>query len=515
LKYILFGLLFAYLFGVCAVVSYALINSLIPIHQEEAFVALLFLAIITLVLFTTVVSCMNVLYFSDDNRFILPLPLKPLEVLSAKLNTLLVYVYMEEAMVGFAPMIMYGILTKQGLIYYPIMLLVLIFLPIVPLLIVAFIVMSVMACTKGIRNKNLVQMITMIVSIIFSLCVSALSSSTSGEEDALVLVNKAQGLVEIYKKAFITMPLAIDAVTKNNVLSLLLLIGVSVILYVLVCAFSQKIYYRGMLGSLYSSSGVSNKKIDEKTAYRSKGLGYSYVMKELKVYLRRPTFFVQLVLPCLILPAFMMVVFYFSTSSKIPGGLSNQLELIYEDKDFQAIIYAVALMIIMFITMYSFMSTVAVSKDGHDAYAMKYLPIPFSDQLIYKMIPDVALCLFSYISVIVVAMILFKLPLMYFVMSLPVSILYCILHGFLILTDVRKPKLDWTNEMQIIKRNTRTMFTLAFTLINMGLVAILAFLFKMKMSVLAIALSVIYLIAVIVLYRYIRTKDIRLADGFE
>ena len=514
-KYVLYALLFGYLIAVCAMGSYAIINSLMEIHQEVVFVALVFLAIITLVLFTTIISCMNVLYFSNDNRFILPLPLKPLEVLSAKLNTLLVYVYMEEALIAVSAMVMYGVMTKQSFIFYPLTFIVLIFLPIIPLLIVAFIVMSVMAFTKGIKNKSLVQLITMSVSIIFTLLVSTISSSTSSQEDIMILINKAQSLVEIYKKAFPTMPLAIDAVTKFDVLSLLLLILVSIVFYILVCMFSQKIYYRGMLGSLYSSSGVSDKKIDERKAYRSKGLGYSYVMKELKVYLRRPTFFVQLVLPCLILPTFMMIIFYFSISSEVPGGLNAQLGPLYGNKEYQSVIYAVVLIALMFISLYSFMPTVAISKDGHDAYAMKYLPIPFSDQLLYKMIPDIALCLFSYLSMIAVGMILFRLPVIYLLMSLPVALLYSILHGFLILSDVRKPKLDWNNEMQIVKRNTRTMLTMAFSLINMGLVALLAFVCKLKTITLMIALTVIYLIIVCILYRYIKDKDVRLADGFE
>ena len=161
------------------------------------------------------------------------------------------------------------------------------------------------------------------------------------------------------------------------------------------------------------------------------------------------------------------------------------------------------------------MPTVAISKDGHDAYAMKYLPILFSDQLLYKMIPDIALCMFSYLSMITVGMFLFRLPVIYLLMSLPVALLYSILHGFLILSDVRKPKLDWNNEMQIVKRNTRMMLTMAFSLINMGLVALLAFVCKLKTITLMIALTVIYLIIICILYRYIKDKDVKLADGFE
>ncbi|MBQ6125881.1 MAG: hypothetical protein IJI77_02520 [Erysipelotrichaceae bacterium] len=511
----LYGLLFAYLSGVFGFLSYEILSGLIVLKQEEAFIGYILMAIITLVLFTTIISTMNVLYFSSDNRFVLPLPFKPLEVLSAKLNTLLIYVYMEEAMLGLIPMIMYGIMTKQNIVYYLLLIPVLVAVPVVPLLIAALIVICVMALTKGIRNKSLVQTITMIVSIVFSLIISMFSSSMSSGEDITALMNTAGSLVEIFKKAFPTMPMAVNALTSYNVLSLCLLIVVSAAAYVLVCVFGQKPYYRGMLGSLYSSSGVSDRKIDEKSAYRSRGLPFSYVMKEIRVYLRRPTFFVQLILPCLIIPAFMMGITYFSVFSQIGSELMEGLQQIYAEKAFGGYVYAILLLAVMFISMYSFISTLAVSKDGHDAYAMKYLPVAFHKQLIYKMIPDVVMCLFSYLNVALLSMILFRLPPVYVLMSLPVSVLYCILHGFLILSDVRRPKLDWTNEMQIVKKNFRTMFSLAFSLLNMGIVALLAFLFGVRMIAMTVILTVFYGLIDYLLYRYIRSKDISLADGFE
>ena len=514
-KILLYAGLFIYLIGVFGFLSYEILSGLIALKQEEAFIGLILMGIITLVMFTTIISTMNVLYFSEDNRFVLPLPLKPVEVLSAKLNTLLIYVYIEEMMLGLIPLIMYGYMTRQSVLYYLLMLIVLIVVPVVPLLIVTLIVIGVMALTKGIRNKSLVQMITMTLSVVFSLTISMMSSSMSSSDDVMAMMNVAGSLIEVYKKAFITMPMAISALTDYDVLSLLLLIAISVVAYVLVCVFGQKLYYRGMLGSLYSSTGVSIKKLDERIAYRSRGLLFSYVMKEIRIYLRRPTYFVQLILPCLILPAFTIGITYFSIYSQVGDEFLTGLKYIYDSREFGSYVFAVLLLAVMFITMYSFISTVAVSKDGHDAYAMKYLPVAFHKQLIYKMIPDILMCLFSYLNVALCSMIMFKVPLIYILLSLPVAVLYSILHGFLILSDVRKPKLEWTNEMQIVKKNLRTMLGMAFSLINMGLVAVLAFVVNVNTATMTLTLIMVYLTLDLLLYQHIRNKDISLADGFE
>ena len=243
-------------------------------------------------------------------------------------------------MLGVAPLFMYGWMTGKNILYYLFAFLVLLVLPVVPLLLAAAIVIVIMAFTKGVRNKSLVQTVTMALSILFSLVISMTSSSMNSEENVMELMNKANSLVEVYKKAFVTLPLAIDALTKQKILSLILLVVLSVLVYGVVCVVIPKLYYRGMLGSLYSSSGVSDKKLDERNAFRSGGLMTSYVAKELRTYLRKPTFFVQLILPCLILPAFTVGITYYSIISSGGKEIMDGLKTIYADREFSVYVYA-------------------------------------------------------------------------------------------------------------------------------------------------------------------------------
>ena len=513
IRILLYLFIFIYVIGAFGFLSYQILSGLISINQEKAFVAYILMAIITIVMFTTIMTIINVFYFSNDNLSILPLPFKPIEVLSSKFNTLLVYVYMEEAMFGLIPLFMYGYFTKQSIIYYILTIFVLLLIPIIPLLIVSFIVIIIMAITKGIRNKNLVQVITMVVAIILTLFISMYSSSMSSQEDIMILMEKAQGLVEIYKKAFITMPLAIDTLMDYNVVSLLLLAIISIFAYILVCIFAQKLYYRGMLGSLYSSSGISDKKITD-SSYKSKGLWLSYVIKEFKVYFRRPTLFVQLILPCLLLPAFTLGVTYYGVVSESGPQTINLLKIFYNNKDSETYVLAIFLIACMFTLMYSMISLVAISKDGHDAYFMKYIPVPFYKQIIYKMTPDFLVNIFCYLVIAIMSYILFKLPIRFILMSIPVMFLYSILHAFLILSDVRKPKLEWINETQVTKRNLRTMLGFLLSLVNMSIVALLVFVLKTNALLTTSILTSLYLIIDIYLYIYIKKKDIVLAENF-
>ena len=72
----------------------------------------------------SIISAKNVFYFSKDLDYILPLQLKPREILISKLNVILVTEYVMELIFAVAPIIVYGILTSAGAMFYIVSLLV-------------------------------------------------------------------------------------------------------------------------------------------------------------------------------------------------------------------------------------------------------------------------------------------------------------------------------------------------------------------------------------------------------
>ena len=69
--------------------------------------------------------------------------------------------------------------------------------------------------------------------------------------------------------------------------------------------------------------------------------------------------------------------------------------------------------------------------------------------------------------------------------------------------------------MQIVKKNLRMLLTMAFSLLNMGLVAVVAFILRIGVYLMVFGLSLLYLVMDLLLYQYICKKDIALAEGFE
>lgn len=511
LRIILYIFLFVYLIGALSFLSVSILDTLIPMKLEGMFIGYVLTASFFFSLVTSIISSISINYFSDDNLSILPLPLKPMEVLASKVNTLLAYEYIENFILMVAPLVVYGIKTNQSFVYYILVLITLIVFPIIPTVIGTFIIMLIMSLTKGIRNKNIVQTFTMIISIAFAMSISFFSSNMSTMENPSIYIVQINMLINSFRKYFFTIGLGMDVLYENKILSLLILIVVSILFYVLLVLFGQKLYYRGMLGSLFSSAGISNKKIDERKAYNSKGLLFSYVSKELKTYLRKPVYLVQLIFPCVILPVFFLIIFYFSFSKGYGGDPKELFNLLFQNKEFERYIFVAMLLGVLFISMYSFLANVAISKDGKDACFMKYIPVSFATQVIYKMLPDMLMVLITYILVSISAIIVFGLPIKYFLISSIVIIPYSFTHSSLILTDLAKPKLTWNNEMQVVKSNFRIFYTIAFVILNIAVVAILGFYFRLEMIPMALVMSLIYLILTIIIVYYIYKKDIKLA----
>lgn len=104
---ILYVFVFLYLAGIIAVLSNGLINELLEIRQEKMFLGLILLVIAGFVLIQSIFSAINILYYSKDNEYILPLPLKPSQIVAAKTNVLLVTEYFIVAIIGLIPLSIY------------------------------------------------------------------------------------------------------------------------------------------------------------------------------------------------------------------------------------------------------------------------------------------------------------------------------------------------------------------------------------------------------------------------
>ena len=98
--------------------SYILIKNLVLIDQAILFLNFMLLVLMLVLIFQVIMVSINVYYFSKDIDLILPLPINPIDLLISKFNTIIIKTYFFECIFIFAPLIIYGIYTSSGLLYY-------------------------------------------------------------------------------------------------------------------------------------------------------------------------------------------------------------------------------------------------------------------------------------------------------------------------------------------------------------------------------------------------------------
>lgn len=514
-KIVLYGFLLLYLLGVIGLLSYSLIDGLKEIQQETIFIGLVLLLVLGVTVIQTIFSSINLLYFTKDTDSILPLPLKPYQIIWARTNVIIIVEFLINILVGLVPLIIYGIILDCGVMYYLSVIFAVLLLPVLPIILVSLLVMIIMSFAKITKNKNRFQLIVTILVIViviaFSTLVSRMGQNTMSDEQLIQMMTQANGMVSMIKGYFPTFEFAINAITSSSILTTIIefakLIGVTAIGFAIYLLLAQKLYFKGLIGNLYS--GIKGKKFSGVNTKRTT-LGRMYVAKEFKILLRNPVFLVQCVLPALIFPVLCIFLTFVGLENEDMQELSSLTSMLEANK---IVLLLGILGVIEFFTMIVYVSATAISRDGENAVFMKYIPVPLYKQYVYKTMPNIIMNLISIVIVLGIAKYLINVSLIDLILLLIVAMVMAIFQSFLLLLiDLKRPKLKWSSEYAVVKQNMNLMFPMIFAFVNIGIIVLFGILMQNMSAYIPLALlGVIFAIASILLCRYLKTHQYELA----
>ena len=506
LKIIGLIILFSYVAGVFGVLSYQIIEMLNEVNQPALFLGVLLLSISTLVLIQSVASAMNLLYFSKDIVNVLPLPIKPYQIIVAKFNVLVITEYMVITLFALAPFIIYGILTGAGILLYIYGMLVLLIFPIFPAIISSFIVMIIMSFTKTVKNKEKFQVIGTFLAIGLVLIIQFIFSGQEEmqTEQLVEMLTKANGLLDIIDNYFITLSPAMNVLTEYNIISLMELIIITLISYFIFVIIAKKIYLRGVVG--VSSSGKENRKIGL-IGFKKKPIAIRYIKKEFTMLYKNPVYFIQCVLPSILMPIIFAGAILLNTNE------NDLLEMQQVDIN-STIGILIILGIITFLISLIFVPVTAVSRDGKNAVFMKYIPVSLYEQFIYKIVPSIFLSIVLIFIALGIMSVYFKMSifimLMAFINGLIISIFYAYI---MLIIDLKRPKLNWDTEYAVVKQNFNMIFCFAFSIAYILLLTIIGiFLLEQNVIFISILILIFNITILFAIDRYVRINQEKLLE---
>ena len=513
-KILLYVVLVAYLMGIFGFLSYGLITTMQQVNQESMFIGVFLLGLALLTIIQSIISATNVFYFSKDLEYILPLPLKPNEILISKLNVILVTEYIMELLFAVAPIAVYGILTSAGVMFYIISLLVLIIFPIIPILIATFIIMIIMSFSRGVKNKDRFRLIAPLLGIVLALVLSFSLSGTSEitDEELINAITQANSMVEMISDKLPIIKPAINAIVNSDFIEFLKLLVITAVVYVIFILIGNKLYFRGAVGTL--SSGTKKGKNITTNDIRNSSVGKSYVTKEFKMLFKNPIFFVQCVLPSVLMPVVFLGIFIVSISSNNSQESIKQFQNVLGSFIETPIGLAIVLSITEFLTSMLYIAPTAISRDGQNAIFMKYIPVPYYKQLIYKGIPSVvfgtitSIIVIGFVYVIAAPSVLFLLTV--FILNLVLLILQTILME---LVDLKKPKLEWSTEYAVVKQNLNLLWPFVLNLLEIGIIFIVTIpLSFANYLIIALVILVLHIIITYFVNKYVYKNQDKLFD---
>lgn len=470
----------------------------------------------------------SVFFLSSDQQIYLPLPIRPSEIFTARLFTCLIYAYLIEFIFIAPMMVSYNIVVHPSFFTYIHEILVFFLLPILPISIIFLYTLLLSKVLHVEKHKDAFSIVLSILSVVLIIALQMLinflvpSEGIMDEAGAVEIfmsqiafyaskMNWFKPIGQFIQAGFISDSAYAILYSGIFIFASLGVAGMTIML-------SRYLYQRILL----SDPPVKKKKNKEKgeIKIKTKYVFRAYLQKEWRTLYRSPTYFVQLLLP----PIILVVVFALSflTFYITDANIHNTMDVTFAFlKDFLSTSNSglpfILIGISFFLCSFFLISGTAFSRGGKDTIFAKSLPLKNGLQVRAKVTIGIAFeCVF------LVALILFGALITSNWIFLLVSLLPCIFSSIIgnyimLFIDLKHPYLEWENETAPIKQNKNTLFSmLAIGLIGIVFAGIgIAFYYLLPSSLfIYIEITCICLLAlfVAIIEYFINKKEAHLFD---
>ena len=479
--------------------SYQIINFLVSSGVPEVFLNFYLLILFIILSFQTILRIVNILFFSKSIKNILPLPISNMEILISKFGGLLFLSYVTELVFGLIPLFMYGMLAAKSLMYFLLMILVLAVFPIIIVSVFCIITLLLMKVFNFIKNPNIIEAVVtiiLLILIIFMEQKSLNNLSIQSEEGQQNITTETYLKTTSY---FLVINPSIEILAENGniidiITNFLKIIGYNIVAFGIFLIIGKKLYFKLLLKCNNYEKNKKDKIIILKDKYKNKSVLRTYLKRDLMNLFKNGTFFIQTVFPVIIILITMILIGtvmipIIDTTIQNDENIKNSLASITINTEVIGIILCVAQILFSI----SSLSLTAISREGRDAILIKYLPVDLYKQFKYKNIPQVVLNVL--VSIVILGLVYYFIPsigilniLLLFILLLFINLINSYL---MLITDLRRPMLNWDSEQSVIKKNDNKVFQYFLMIIMVLIILYFANIFKNINLTLGIIIEII------------------------
>lgn len=477
---------------------YTVTNSLVEYNYET--IGLEFMCIL-LCVFTFIFSfnvILNELYFTGDIENLLPLPLKPREIVGAKIASIFCAESLVQLLVIFFSVI--GFFFALGLSFKNFLLGILgmITLPMIPIIYCSIISLLIMNFTRFIKNKETIRKVGLVfVLAVLMLFVYFLGALQNFDLELYIegFVNGDQTFLHVMRGILPHINLFIDILVTGSIRSLLLYILVNIGFIVVLLGLADVCYFKGVVGlsskdteSKKSSSNILNNiKVENPTN--------SYFKKEIFTLFRTSSYFLNCILINFIWPIFVYVI----CKLKFPNLTLSKLKNLVTSTDNNTliIIFMFVIGVSILLPALNSIASSSFSREGKNFYFMKYIPMDYSSQVYVKLLVSfiiafIGVNVFSLIFYLVIGLKV-STAFIFLIISFLAILFICSLG---IIIDSINPKLVWDDELNALRENSNNFIVMGISIFVFIVLAGLCYLLYKSFG-LALAFTSILLILIL------------------
>jgi ABC-2 type transport system permease protein len=452
-------------------------GALQPLGQEQALLTFGLLAGELLILLFGLYYVVSAFYFSKDLEMLIPLPLKPIEVMMSKFAVILVNEYLTVLAIVAPVLVCFGVLAKAGLAYWMSALVVYLLLPVIPLAIVSLLVVGMMRVVNLSRKKDALIIIGSLILIAAALGLQFAARRTadtkSVDQVMFEFITSPDSLLKRVGAGFPPSIWATRALAGGfsgpGLLYLLIFAGTSLALFYGMMVMSEKLFYRGLVGIREVSGRGKTLSQAEMSRLVSSGRRpvRAIFMREWRIMNRTPIFLLNGVLTAFLLPVIFLLM--------AKAGRGDNTFILMRGMSSAKPVYSV-LAAAAFLTIcgcLSGTSSSTFSREGSQFWMSKVIPVAPREQVIAKFLHSYVVALLGIGAGSAVLLAVFRLKASLFLAAVAFSLTGAVaLTAVGMIIDLARPLLEWTNPQKAIKQNLNVLFA---TFANLGVLAVLGF----------------------------------------
>ena len=489
LYYLLGIFLFLILSATSFFYSYGIGSTLKLIGMLELLPEFMMAITCVITIFTTIYKVKGTVFGFKDYDVTMSLPVQTGAIVASRLALLYIINIIFTIIVILPANLVYGILSKASPAFYFLSILMVFFVPLVPMVVASVIGTVIAVIASRFRHSN---MLNLILSITFLSVFMIISFQTPDSDEVIGEMSAA-----LTKQVDDLYPLARmyrTAICNYSLQSIVLFIGISLLVFLL---FSKIV---GALFKTINSSIVANRtKANYKIGQLEQASPFKALYrKELKRYFSSSLYVMNTGFGIVMMTIGSIAVLFFS-----PESLAQILEIPQGAKFLTSMLpIAVTMCVSMSCT-----TANSISLEGKNLWILKSSPVSpktiFNSKIAVNLLITIPAIFIN--GIIITIGIGLKLTDLLILLAMPIAYAFFIAISGLII-NLKLPKLEWTTEVTVIKQSAAVLVSMLIGMVIVFIPAILIFTVPINPLIInGIAIVVVALLSML-LYRYLTTK---------